>query len=190
MVRWLGGFGCWRICSHKDSFGRSSLCLLYLIYLLIYAQQTQLTKQTMSQSPPLVPNGAQRPPPPASAPQPPPSAAQQVVDSLPQDILQADPAAFAGGGIPLSESDYAHSSADTSAAGDAKFPRISRPVPMMRVEYDVVVVGSGYGGAVAASRMARAGKSVCVLELGKERWRMLFLSACECVGVRADDGGA
>jgi choline dehydrogenase-like flavoprotein len=41
---------------------------------------------------------------------------------------------------------------------------------MMRPEYDVVVVGSGYGGAVAASRMARAGKSVCLLELGKERW--------------------
>lgn len=40
----------------------------------------------------------------------------------------------------------------------------------MRVEYDVVVVGSGYGGAVAASRMARAGKTVCLLELGKERW--------------------
>lgn len=144
----------------------------------------------MSQSPPLVPNGGQHPPPSASAPQPPPSVAQQVVDSLPQDILQANPATFAGGGIPLSENDYAHSSADTSAAGDAKFPRISRPVPMMRVEYDVVVVGSGYGGAVAASRMARAGKSVCVLELGKERWRMLFLSACECVGVRADNGEA
>jgi choline dehydrogenase-like flavoprotein len=41
---------------------------------------------------------------------------------------------------------------------------------MMRSEYDVVVVGSGYGGAVAASRISRAGKSVCLLELGKERW--------------------
>jgi len=41
---------------------------------------------------------------------------------------------------------------------------------MMRSEYDVVVVGSGYGGGVAASRMARSGKSVAVLELGKERW--------------------
>lgn len=40
----------------------------------------------------------------------------------------------------------------------------------MRSEYDVVVIGSGYGGAVAASRMARANKSVCLLELGKERW--------------------
>jgi choline dehydrogenase-like flavoprotein len=41
----------------------------------------------------------------------------------------------------------------------------------MRPEYDVVVIGSGYGAGVAASRMARAGKSVVVLELGKEKWR-------------------
>lgn len=29
---------------------------------------------------------------------------------------------------------------------------------------------SGYGGAVAASRLARARQSVCLLERGKERW--------------------
>ena len=52
-----------------------------------------------------------------------------------------------------------------------KFPRISRPVELLRYEYDVVVIGSGYGGGVAASRMARGKQSVCVLELGKERWR-------------------
>ncbi|KAJ5169647.1 uncharacterized protein N7500_002430 [Penicillium coprophilum] len=39
----------------------------------------------------------------------------------------------------------------------------------MRPEYDVVIIGSGYGAGVAASRMARAGKSVAVLELGWER---------------------
>jgi cholesterol oxidase len=38
----------------------------------------------------------------------------------------------------------------------------------MRERYDVVVVGSGYGGAIAASRLARAGRSVCLLERGRE----------------------
>ncbi|KAF2736450.1 FAD/NAD(P)-binding domain-containing protein [Polyplosphaeria fusca] len=40
----------------------------------------------------------------------------------------------------------------------------------MKAEYDVVVIGSGYGGSVAASRMARVGKQVVILELGLERW--------------------
>ncbi|KAE9391530.1 FAD/NAD(P)-binding domain-containing protein [Gymnopus androsaceus JB14] len=55
-------------------------------------------------------------------------------------------------------------------AKTSRFPRLSRPVVMMRPEYEVVVIGSGYGGGVAASRMARAGKRVAILELGKERW--------------------
>lgn len=50
------------------------------------------------------------------------------------------------------------------------YPRISRPVEVIRPSYDCVVIGSGYGGAVAASRMARGHKSVCLLERGKERW--------------------
>jgi choline dehydrogenase-like flavoprotein len=56
------------------------------------------------------------------------------------------------------------------ATGTSPYPRISRPVELIRPSYDVVVIGSGYGGAVAASRMARSQKSVCVLERGKERW--------------------
>lgn len=51
-----------------------------------------------------------------------------------------------------------------------RFPRLSKPVEVMRHSYDVVVIGSGYGGGVAASRMARAGKHVCLLERGAERW--------------------
>jgi hypothetical protein len=51
-----------------------------------------------------------------------------------------------------------------------RFPRISMPFELMRDSYDVVVIGTGYGGGVAASRMARGKQSVCVLERGKEKW--------------------
>lgn len=54
--------------------------------------------------------------------------------------------------------------------GTNPFPRISKPVELLRDSYDCVVIGSGYGGSVAASRMARAGESVCLLERGEERW--------------------
>jgi cholesterol oxidase len=47
-------------------------------------------------------------------------------------------------------------------------PLLSSPQAEIRPAYDVVVVGSGYGGGVAASRLARAGQSVCVIEKGKE----------------------
>ena len=35
-------------------------------------------------------------------------------------------------------------------------------------QYEVVIIGSGYGGAVAASLLARDGLHVCLLERGKE----------------------
>ena len=38
----------------------------------------------------------------------------------------------------------------------------------MRPAFDVVVVGSGYGGGIAASRLSRAGQRVCVIERGRE----------------------
>jgi len=46
--------------------------------------------------------------------------------------------------------------------------RLSRPLYEMKQRYDFVVIGSGYGGGAAASRLARMGRSVCVLERGKE----------------------
>lgn len=47
-------------------------------------------------------------------------------------------------------------------------PRLSNPIGDLKDSYTVVVIGSGYGAAITASRLARAGQKVCVLERGKE----------------------
>ncbi len=46
--------------------------------------------------------------------------------------------------------------------------RLARSLDARRDTYDVIVVGSGYGGGVAAMRLARAGKQVALLERGRE----------------------
>ena len=46
--------------------------------------------------------------------------------------------------------------------------RLAQPSSEIRLQYDVVVIGSGYGGGVAASRLARSGLKVAVLERGRE----------------------
>lgn len=46
--------------------------------------------------------------------------------------------------------------------------RLSRPLSTLRPHYDAVVVGSGYGGGVAASRLTRMGFAVAILERGLE----------------------
>ncbi|XP_041462772.1 uncharacterized protein LOC121413862 isoform X1 [Lytechinus variegatus] len=48
--------------------------------------------------------------------------------------------------------------------------KLSSLLSQLQPHYDVIVIGSGYGGSIAASRCARAGKTVCVLERGKEWW--------------------
>ncbi|MFT5708996.1 MAG: cholesterol oxidase, partial [Oceanospirillaceae bacterium] len=46
--------------------------------------------------------------------------------------------------------------------------RISTHYSSIKNQYDVLVIGSGYGGSISASRLSRAGQSVCLLERGKE----------------------
>lgn len=46
--------------------------------------------------------------------------------------------------------------------------RLSSPLSVIKNHYPIVIIGSGYGGAIAASRLARAGQQVCVLERGRE----------------------
>jgi len=46
--------------------------------------------------------------------------------------------------------------------------RLSSSIHQIKNHYTVIVVGSGYGGGITASRIARAGKDVCILERGRE----------------------
>ncbi len=53
-------------------------------------------------------------------------------------------------------------------ATDSPPRRLARSLDHARPRYDVIVVGSGYGGGVSAMRLARAGKRVAVIERGRE----------------------
>jgi cholesterol oxidase len=57
---------------------------------------------------------------------------------------------------------------DEGAQSRASQPRLAKPASELKSDYDAVVIGSGYGGGVAASRLARCGRKVAVLERGRE----------------------
>jgi len=46
--------------------------------------------------------------------------------------------------------------------------RLSKPITAIKPHYQFIIIGSGYGGSIAASRLSRAGFQVCLLEKGKE----------------------
>lgn len=56
----------------------------------------------------------------------------------------------------------------------AKLPHMAEPAPITKVDFDVVIIGSGYGGAIAAAELAGCRNDadkplrLCVLERGKE----------------------
>jgi choline dehydrogenase-like flavoprotein len=47
-------------------------------------------------------------------------------------------------------------------------PLSGRLGDLEETHFDAVIIGSGYGGSIAASRLAATGKTVCVLERGRE----------------------
>jgi len=70
--------------------------------------------------------------------------------------------------------------------------RIASPIEQIKEHYPIVVIGSGYGGAIAASRLSRAGQQVCLLERGKEilpgEYPDKLISAAEHMQVHTDSG--
>jgi cholesterol oxidase len=69
--------------------------------------------------------------------------------------------------------------------------RIASSLDQIADHYEVLVIGSGYGGAIAASRMARAGRKVGLLERGREilpgEYPNSMLKAAEDFQVHAPD---
>jgi cholesterol oxidase len=46
--------------------------------------------------------------------------------------------------------------------------KIPHAIDKIQSHYGMVVIGSGYGGGIAASHLSRAGKNTCLFEQGKQ----------------------
>lgn len=58
-----------------------------------------------------------------------------------------------------------------------RYRRLANPISDLRGQYDVVIVGSGYGGSISAARLAGSGR-VALLERGPERPPGSFSESC------------
>lgn len=56
--------------------------------------------------------------------------------------------------------------------------RLSSPVEELKDHDEVVVVGSGYGGTIAASRLARSGRQVCLTVISTACLASTLLATC------------
>lgn len=91
-----------------------------------------------------------------------------------------------GGAQLLSGASLLSGCADQDAASDSLS---SDTVPLTYVKADVVVVGTGYGGAVVAKRLSEKGVSVLMLEMGK-LWNTPGPDGKIFCGVNSPDGRA
>lgn len=89
-----------------------------------------------------------------------------------RSFMKLSAASMAAAGIPS----LATSLAGTASAAPRRYgryeklvPEIFRPVPAPRQHSEAIVIGSGFGGAVSALRLAQAGIQTTVLERGS-RW--------------------
>ena len=88
--------------------------------------------------------------------------------ATPESGLEVAPAGAAGMRPPPSAKPAKDAPSGIAAVSRSVHDRLAKSRDEMKPHYQAVVVGSGYGGGIAAARLARAGKSVCVLERGRE----------------------